>query len=194
MDAMKKAINFVGWPHLYKATNKHQFDVTIEQGLEPDHVLLDVGAGCLGAGQQFIVYLEDGNYWAVEPNEWLIKASGIKRSTFHLYTFDDFKLSRIKKKFDFILAHSMFTHADRTQIRTILAEARKVLKKKGVFAASFYDQRLGDSEHEGWLHPAGVSYTSEFIQQLAIDAGFVTEIKVDSRHPAGHTWLFGRLG
>jgi cyclopropane fatty-acyl-phospholipid synthase-like methyltransferase len=190
---MKKAVRYVGWPHLYEASNQHQFDVAIEQGLEPEHTLLDVGAGCLGAGRLFIKYLDEGNYWAIEPNEWLIRAADVRRSLFRYYTFDDFKLTRLKKKFDFILAHSMFTHADRAMIRTILAQARLSLKKMGVFAASFYDQRHGNSEHEGWMFPAGVSYTSEFIQQLAIDAGFVTEIKVDPRHPAGHTWLFGRL-
>jgi cyclopropane fatty-acyl-phospholipid synthase-like methyltransferase len=190
--AKDKAQAYVGWPHLFDATNEHQFQVLIEQGLKPEHFLLDVGAGCLGVGLMLINYLEKKHYWAVEPNRWLIDASGASRRSFRCFGFKDFKLSRIEQKFDVVLAHSIFTHADRDQIKTILDEAYAVLNEGGLLAATFYDQGFGDSEHKGWMYPAGVAYTQDFICNLAIRADFSVETVPDKRHPAHHTWLFGR--
>jgi len=174
--------------------------VLLESGLLPGHILLDIGAGCLGPGKLVLEYLDKRDYWAIEPNDWLIEVAGVARSRYHLYAFDDFRLSRIRKKFDYVLAHSIFTHADRSQIRTILKETRKVLicnmegRANGFLAASFYDQRHGDSEHEGWCYPAGVAYTAEFIVGLARDVGWEhLRVHRDERHPAKHTWLFGRM-
>lgn len=192
MGLLDKAIEYVGWPHLYEATNQHQFDVLMEQGLKSRHDLLDVGCGCLGVGSMLIEYLDEMNYWGVDPEAWLIQASGIDKRLFHFHAFSDFKITRLKKKFNFILAHSIFTHADRAMIQTLLAEAKASLKKRGVFLASFYDQRFGDSDHVGWLHPAGVSYMAESIQREAEKAGFKAEIIKDPRHPANHTWLVAR--
>jgi SAM-dependent methyltransferase len=183
-----KAKSYVGWLHLYERTNDHQFKILKSEGLREYHRLLDVGAGCLGIGKMLIEYLKPGEYYAIEPNLWLIQESGVDKSKFNHYSFDDFKLTRIRKKFDFILAHSIFTHADRAQIKVILKEAKKSLKKGGKFLASFYDQGNGDSEHKGWLYPAGVAYTSKLIKEFAEDAGFEVKILVPN-HPAGHKWL-----
>lgn len=184
----------VGWPHLFDATNDHQFEVLLEKGLRPQHTVLDVGAGCLGVGVKLIEYLNPMNYTALEPDEWFVstfEAFGIVLESFNFYQFGDFKLSRIKRKFNYVLAHSIFVHADRSQIRFILSETRKVLRVGGQLLASFYDQRHGDSEHEGWMYPNGVAYTYEFIERLANEAGFANvETIQDKRHPASHTWLF----
>lgn len=190
--ASERAIVFVGMPALAHLTDPHVFEFVVEQGLKPEHALLDVGAGCLGPGRLFINYLDEGNYWAVEPNDWLIKESGVPRSLFHLYTFDDFKLARIKYSwFDFVLAHSIFTHADQAQVRTILQEAYIVLECGGKLVASFY-KHGNDSEHEGWLWPIGCAYTVKFIEEQARRVGFEAQIIDDKRHPINHTWLVAR--
>lgn len=193
-ELLTRAKVYCGCPGVAEASYLYQFGVLVEQGLLPEHTLLEVGAGYLGIGKMLIDYLEDGNYWAIEPNDWLTKASGVKRSRYHLWAFDDFKLSRTGHRFDFVLAHSIFTHADRLQIRTIVAEALAVLVPGGLLVASFYDQDCGDSEHVGWMYPNGVAYTAEFIVGLAKEAGFVDIRTVtDPRHPVKHTWLFGRV-
>lgn len=186
-----KARAYVGWPHLFDATNQHQYDVLLERGLKPEHELLDVGAGCLGVGRALIDYLEPWHYWAVEPQSWLIRSSNVPRNAYHLYQFDDWKLSCIGHEFDYVLVHSIFTHADRATICLILSEAHQVLAEDGLLCASFHDCG-GDSVHEGWSYPAGVSYTGKFIMERANEAEFISGVVVDKRHPAGHSWLFGR--
>jgi len=188
-----KAKNYVGMPQVWEQSTRHQIDTLMESGLEPRHTLLEVGAGIFSVGKQLIDYLEPGHYWAVEPNKWLVSVSKIDRKTLHLYTFSDFRLSRTKHTFDYVFAHSILTHADQGMVRTLLAEASKVLNPGGRLIASFYDPNCGDSTHEGWLHPAGCSYTAGFINKLAEEAGFVqVKNKADPRHPILHTWLFAR--
>lgn len=193
MGLLEKARNFVGWPDYYKEVRDHQFEVLMEQGLRPEHVLLEVGAGCLDLGRKLIEYLDPLNYSALEPNEWLVIASRVSRKDFHFYGFDDFVLTRARAIQDFIFAHSILTHADRAQIRTLLSEAVKVLVPNGVLIASFYDQGCGDSDHVGWMYPNGCVYTAEFIEKLAKEAGFhLAQTESDPRHPFKHSWLFAR--
>lgn len=186
-----KARAYVG--NNYPAWGSHQFTTLHSRGLLPHHTLLDVGAGCLSAGKIFIEYLHPGNYWAVEPTDWLIESSGVPLSSYHLYRFSDWKLTQIDHQFDYILAHSIFPHADRSTIQLILSEALGALAPGGTFCASFYDPRCGDSDHTGWHYPGGVSYASESIDREAKKAGFVdVEIALKNSHPADHSWLFGR--
>src|SRR5256714_13012220 len=50
------------WDYL----GKLQLDYLVEQGLKPEHYVLDVGCGPLRAGVHFIGYLEPGHYAGVD--------------------------------------------------------------------------------------------------------------------------------
>jgi hypothetical protein len=54
------------------------FNLLTTLGLRQHHSLLDVGCGSLRIGRLLIPYLNQGKYFGVEPNEWLVK-EGIKR-------------------------------------------------------------------------------------------------------------------
>jgi len=188
----------VSWPHLYDHTGVHTFEVLKDLGLKPEHTLLDVGCGSLCSGRHFLFYLEPGNYHAVEPNTWLIDAVVEKELTedwpglkeMHLHSFDDFKLSRIGRTFDFVLAHSIFTHASQAQVKTIMNEARRVMYAHSVFAATYY-YASADSDEPGWTSPSGVSYSHEFIERTAAECGLGIE-RLKVKHPVGHTWAVMR--
>jgi len=188
----------VSWPHLYDETGIHTFEVLKDLGLKPENTLLDVGCGSLCSGRHFLAYLRAGNYHAVEPNTWLIDAvcerelgqdwPGLKEM--HLYTFDDFMLSRTGHVFDFVLAHSIFTHATQAQVKTIMDEARRVMHPGSVFAATYYYGSM-DSNKPVWWSPAGVSYSHEFIERTAAECRLRLE-RLAIKHPVGHTWVVMR--
>ena len=54
-----------------------EFRLLTSLGLSLNNNLLDFGCGSLRSGKLFIPYLDAGNYYGQEPNQWLID-DGIK--------------------------------------------------------------------------------------------------------------------
>lgn len=48
------------------------FNLLTSVGLRQHHRVLDIGCGSLRVGRLLIPYLNQGNYFGVEPNEWLV--------------------------------------------------------------------------------------------------------------------------
>ena len=134
---------FVGPPGPYALVGAMQFNLLVTLGLRERHSLLDIGCGSLRAGRLFIVYLLPGRYYGIEPEEWLVREGikeelgeelvGHKRPSF---IFDSsFNLTAFNRKFDFLLAQSIFSHASAAQISKCLSEARKVMTETSLFIA-----------------------------------------------------------
>src|SRR2546430_14001113 len=69
---------YVGPPEDYDLIAAMTFNLLTTLGLRQNHSLLDVGCGSLRIGRLLIPYLNRGNYFGVEPNEWLVE-EGIRR-------------------------------------------------------------------------------------------------------------------
>jgi SAM-dependent methyltransferase len=173
-----------------------QFNLLTYVGLREQHTLLDIGCGSLRAGRLFIPYLFAGNYYGIEPNKWLIDAGLdnelgrdiLKVKEPHFDYNSDFDLSVFNRKFDYILAQSIFSHASKRQIRKCLSEAKKVMKKKtSIFLATFH---LGKKDYEGdsWQYPLGVEYTMETMMKMISDAG-LKGAQVDWGHFDDQKWI-----
>lgn len=131
-------------------SGKKQFDFLINNGIKPDHKLLEVGCGNCRAARFFIRYLNENNYFGLDHNQWLIDAAfqyeltdrdKIKMPKFLVN--DDFNFSEINKiKFNFVLAKSVFTHLTKDKIKECLDNLKEVIKKDGIFFASIF---VGDS-------------------------------------------------
>lgn len=191
---------FVGPAKKYDIIAAMQFNLLTHLGLREHHHLLDVGCGSLRAGRLFIPYLLPGRYFGIEPNKWLIEEGirhevgedlvRIKRPTFS--DDRDFTLTVFNRKFDYVLAHSIFTHAAQHQIRRCLSEARKVMKPDSVFAATFMK---GNRNYTGekWSYPQVIYYTLEHMKRLAGEQRLTCK-PLDWSHPNKHTWLALSVG
>ncbi len=115
---------YVGPPERYDLVAAIQFNLMTSLGLREGHSLLDIGCGSLRGGRLFIPYLLPGRYFGLEPERWLIDEGvrnelgrdilRVKRPTF---SHDrDFTLTAFGRKFDFLLAQSIFSHASPAQI------------------------------------------------------------------------------
>lgn len=174
--------SFVGPSDLYDVAGASQFGLLTLLGLREDHCLLDIGCGSLRAGRLFIAYLKPGRYFGIEPRQWLVEAAiqneigrdlvRLKRPVFR-YS-DDFQFRSFRRRFDFILAGSVFSHAAQSQIRTCLDEVREVMMPQGMFLSSFME---GPTSHEGetWVYPDVVTYTYERLHDLAQERGLTCE-------------------
>ena len=117
-------------------------------------------------------------YCGLEPNQWLVEAglereigadlARLRRPVFRHES--DFTLRKFGRRFDYIIAQSVFSHAARDQIATCLREAKEVLAQTGLFAATY---RQGDTDYAGqdWVYPECVEFTPETIDRLAEQAG-----------------------
>ena len=96
---------------------------------------------------------------------------------------DEFNLSQFSVTFDFLLAQSIFSHATRKQIDHCLSEARKVMDKESIFAATFPP---GDTDYSGdeWIVGRGIRYKVETMEELA-DQNGLSLSKLDVIH---HNW------
>lgn len=186
---------FVGPPEIYDMVAALQFNLLTSLGMRDYHSLLDIGAGSLRGGRLFITYLQVGQYFGIEPNEWLVK-DGIRneigqdmiRLKRPRFSYDDnFSATVFDRKFDFLLAQSIFSHASPMQIARCLSEARKVMKPTSIFAATFLQ---ADENYTGdeWVYPGGVTYSLEFMNSLIKEHDLIC-LPIEWPHPSSQTWI-----
>lgn len=186
---------FVGSAEKYDLLGATQFNLMTLLGLREHHYLLDIGCGSLGGGRLFIPYLLPNRYFGIEPQKWLLK-QGIKQNLgndivevkhpqFHNNSNFNFKV--FQTKFDFILAQSIFSHASEQQIRKCLSEAKKVMKPKSIFLATYL---AGEENYSGdsWKYPDSVTYTKDFMNSLVEEFGFSSK-PLKWKHPNGQSWM-----
>ncbi|HVO68557.1 MAG TPA: class I SAM-dependent methyltransferase [Aggregatilineaceae bacterium] len=142
---------------------KLQFDFLVQQGLKPHHRLVDVGCGSLRRGVRFIRYLDDGHYYGIDREQWLLDAgrkvelprAGLAGKTIHLLCRDDFDLTQFGMEFDYALAQSVFTHLPWNSILRCLVNVQKVMKPRGEFYATFFEDRDGTHRISPIRHEVG---------------------------------------
>ncbi len=130
---------------------KLQFDFMVHSGLQPSHLLLDVGCGSLRGGTHFVRYLEDGHYYGIDRQQWLLDAAvkvelpqaGLAGRIVHLLCRDDFDVTSFGVQFDYALAQSVFSHLPWNTILRCLANVQKVLKPGGKLYATFFEDPDG---------------------------------------------------
>jgi SAM-dependent methyltransferase len=185
----------VGLACLYDTLGRHQFELLLSFALRPEHSLLDIGCGSLRVGKFFIPYLRPGNYFRTEPNRRAV-AEGVghnldaailieRRPTFSHDS--DFRLAVFGRKFDFLLAHSIFTHASQNQIRACFQQARMVMSAQSLFFAN-YNRGKADYSGNEWVYHGHVTYTfgciSAFVNETDLQCH---ELSAD--HLSRVTWI-----
>ncbi|MGH9788158.1 MAG: class I SAM-dependent methyltransferase [Candidatus Acidiferrales bacterium] len=190
---------FVGPPEVYDLVSHLQFNLLTLLGLREEHTLLDIGCGSLRGGRLFILYLLPGRYCGIEPNAWLVEEGiknelgrelvEMKRPRFSHGA--GFACTEFGQEFDFFLAQSIFSHAAPQQIRRCLAEVRKCMNPRSLFAATYFE---GEESYSGtdWVYPGKVTYRPEWMVEAASEAGLAC-VPIRWVHPRGQSWLVFHL-
>lgn len=180
---------YVGPPENYDLLSAIQFCLLTRLGLRDHHHVLDVGCGSLRAGRLLIPYLLPHRYCGLEPEAWLIEA-GIEREIGRdlvrlkqprFAHNRDFDFTVFERRFDFIMAQSVLTHAGRGQVHRCFASAAECLAPAGIFAVTYIRGRE-DHNGEGWVYPNLTRYTGRFMDN-AIRAAGLQSIKLAWPHP-----------
>lgn len=166
-----------------------QFDFLKANGLETRHKMLDFGCGTLRGGIHFIPYLDAGNYTGMDISKGVIEAGkktvadrGLSEKKPDLIYNDNPALpfGRLPdRKYDVILAQSVFTHLPREFVDKIFSDVGDILADDGRFFFTFTD---GDRyEHSGTKH---FRYPFPLLAQMAERYGYSLENRsADYVHP-----------
>ena len=191
---------YVGPPEDYDLVAAMCFGLLTSLGLRARHRLLDVGCGSLRLGRLMIPYLNEGNYYGLEPNRWLVEEGLaqelgqaivlLKKPQF--FFGESIQMIEQTGFFDFAIAQSIFSHCGVDLLTRHLADIRSALAPNGALLATFV-KGDADSEESGWVYPGCVDYTSQRMAQLAGECGYEFEL-LDWLHPR-QTWaLFAMPG
>jgi len=185
---------YVGPPEDYDLVAAMTFNLLTTLGLRQHHSLLDIGCGSLRIGRLLIPYLNQGKYFGVEPNEWLVE-EGIKRELGEtlvqikrpMFFFSDSPETVVQAKvlFDFALAQSIFSHCGLDLIRGWLSAVSRSLAQDGALVATFLPGDE-DSLRTCWVYPECVNYRPATLERAAAEANLRFEI-LDWKHPR-QTW------
>lgn len=149
---------FLGFPSAdFETAGREQLSYLLLSGLNPDSKLVDVGCGVLRAGYWLIHFLDAGCYFGIEPHTGRLE-TGIntilepevleaKRPRFD--TNPHFDTSVFGEQFDFFLAYSIWTHASKRQIQTMLDSFLRDSTGEGKFLTSYLPANESDPDYMG---------------------------------------------
>jgi SAM-dependent methyltransferase len=167
---------YVGPEKLYDIFGELQVRLLVNMGLNDTHSILDVGCGCLRAGIHLIPITK--KYVGVEPEKWVVE-QGLKNciATYGQELIDKkapviySKVEEVKDKFDFIMLHSIFSHAPVNMIKNYLEKLKYMLNPKGKIILTYAP---GKQNHKGkkWVYPGLVQYKKEFMFDLFKKYGY----------------------
>lgn len=204
MQLFSTIIFLGGRPDVFLVVGQQQLRMLVEQGLKPHHKLLDVGCGCFRTGHLLIPYLEQGQYFGIEPYRLRVKfgmdhvltpASRDRNPIVRYHT--DFSFSIFDAQFDFVLARSVWTHTSRSQIVTMLDQFKETTGPDGVFLTSYVpapdesavylkDEWLGRSQTS---EQGGFAYHSfDWIQRMAAERG-LKAVELEEYQYLGQVWI-----
>ncbi|TFI60303.1 class I SAM-dependent methyltransferase [Sphingomonas parva] len=162
---LKAAGLYLGGPdHLFDEGGRKQLMILLHHGLTPDSRLLDIGCGSLRAGHWLIRLLDPDRYYGIEPGFEMVDAGlrallpaeivTAKRPRFD--TNRDVDFSVFGARFDYVLARSIWTHAPKRAILSMLDGFLTNGAPHAVFLTSFLEPPLpwfDEYRGESWVPP-----------------------------------------
>jgi hypothetical protein len=129
----------------FEASGREQLRYLLRAGLNPSSKLVDLGCGVLRAGYWIIRFLDSGGYCGIEPHQERLRIGVhdiLDPGTIDLKQprFDGnphFDTSVFDEKFDFFLAYSIWTHASKPQIPTMLDAFLRDSRDQGIFLTTY---------------------------------------------------------
>ncbi|MBI3759581.1 MAG: class I SAM-dependent methyltransferase, partial [Deltaproteobacteria bacterium] len=148
-------------------------------------------------GRMLIPFLRPDCYYGVEPNLALLDAGvrneigweafEVKRPI--ILPVSDFSLWRFGTKFDFVMAHSIFTHTQPALAAHALRAVREVLAPGGKFVGTFIAGDPAQRPPGGtWISPDCIPYATDETHELLARAG-LRVLPMRYPHPCQEWWI-----
>jgi cyclopropane fatty-acyl-phospholipid synthase-like methyltransferase len=175
-----------------------QIDFLKNEGLLPEHRLLDIGCGTLRGGRHFIGYLDAGRYTgtelsakAVEAARSLIEREELTGKGATIIHVADGRLTfeGLSGPYTYIFAQSVFTHLAERHIEQCFANLPNIMDDRSLFYFTFNDATEPTrSSFKNFAYPFG------FLSAIAEAHGLTVEdFSERYPHPGGQRMAQARL-
>lgn len=164
---------YIGPPDEYDLVSAMTFSLLVACGLRQHHRVLDIGCGSLRLGRLLIPYLNQGNYYGLEPNAWLVE-DGVRyeigESILHhrqpTFVYDT-SLSSLESSvcFDYMVAQSIFSHTAPDLLEDWIRTTHDRLTSTGVMLATVIEGST-ECRQSGWVYPECVEYRLDEVADL----------------------------
>jgi len=188
-EEMMRKHGFLGVPaETFADAGRRQFSALLNEGLNPESIVLDVGCGCLRAGYWLVRFLDPGCYHGIEPARQRVEYGlrylltdaeiSLKRPRFDFNP--DFDSAVFRTRFDFFLAGSIWSHASKRQIQSTLDSFVRDSTHQGVFMTSYIPAANGSDDYQGnsWIGtshesdtPGVIKHSLKWIEQQCRERG-----------------------
>jgi SAM-dependent methyltransferase len=174
-----------GPPQYFETAGRLQLASLLREGMYPSSKVLDVGCGCLRGGYWLIHFLDRGRYFGIEPHAIMLQ-KGIdfvlgpdlltgKQPRFD--TNDRFDFSVFNEKFDVLIARSIWSHASKAQVQTMLDGFLANSSPEAFFLTSYYPASLWPWRKRDYVGTEwrGKSHQSSSPDQICHSFRWITE-------------------
>jgi SAM-dependent methyltransferase len=175
-----------------------QMEALQQIGLQKEHRFLDIGCGVGRLAMLLIPYLESDRYFGTDPVRAYIEtarryADDVLKTTrkYSLLLDHSFEFARFGVKFDYAMAHSVFTHMTPAEIEGCLRRLAPVMAPGGklLFTVAL-DRSLREDYKEAFVYNAELPMvrthhaSDAFFKPLAEEIGFRLDLLPMPKHPS----------
>jgi hypothetical protein len=168
-EEMMARHGFLGVPvGTFEQAGREQLVALLQEGLNPESKVLEIGCGCLRIAYWLVRFLDAGCYHGIEPARQRVEyglqylftsdEARLKQPRFHFNP--NFDSSVFSTQFDFFLARSIWTHACKRQIEATLDSFIRDSKPDGIFLTSYLPAHSAEDDYQG-DHWVGTSHESD---------------------------------
>jgi cyclopropane fatty-acyl-phospholipid synthase-like methyltransferase len=156
---------------LWDEIGDHQMQFLLQQGMKPNHRLLDIGCGSLRLGARAIAWLDHDRYFGTDISKALIDAGRERELTDQLRAkaplenfsvSDDFDFDFLPAPVDFAIAQSVFTHLPINHLRRCLAKVAPHVRVGGSLFVTYFECAPDQDLYAPLLHTPGAITTYDF--------------------------------
>ena len=179
----------VGPPALWELKRNFQIGFLTRAGLQPGHVLVDIGCGTLRGGIPLIRYLDAGHYYGIESRREALdegaqelREEGLEEKHPALICSSDMAALELPVRFDYAWAYSVLFHMS----EPALEDCFRFLERQLRPGASFYaNVNIGDRKSGNWKEFPVIWRTMDAYRELATRHGMSVE-DIGSTGELGH--------
>lgn len=194
------ALEFIG------SNNRNNFDehsqthytYLIEQGLKPEHVLLDVGCGACRTAQRIVPYLNSKNYYGLDRMPELIEyglnevfeQQVVLNKEPKFSVNPDFNFDFVDKIVDFVWCQSLMSHLDISDIKKCLNNVKRVCNSNTKIYFTYFQSKGKLREDNPSSHSKlDIQYDSQVMDDIISELGLEKIFNGPIGHPRGQ-WMY----